>query len=33
MRQVDGQSAGLNGSNPARGVDVCLRLSVLCCPV
>jgi hypothetical protein len=21
------------GSNPARGVDVCLRVSVLCCPV
>jgi hypothetical protein len=21
------------GSNPARGMDVCLRLSVLCCPV
>jgi hypothetical protein len=20
-------------SNPARGMDVCLRLSVLCCPV
>jgi hypothetical protein len=21
------------GSNPARGMDVCLRVSVLCCPV
>jgi hypothetical protein len=21
------------GSNPARGMDVCRRLSVLCCPV
>jgi hypothetical protein len=21
------------GSNPARGMDVCLRFSVLCCPV
>jgi hypothetical protein len=21
------------GSNSARGMDVCLRLSVLCCPV
>jgi hypothetical protein len=24
---------GIAGSNPARGMDVCLRLSVLCCPV
>jgi hypothetical protein len=24
---------GIAGSNPARGTDVCLRLSVLCCPV
>jgi hypothetical protein len=24
---------GIAGSNPASGVDVCLRLSVLCCPV
>jgi hypothetical protein len=23
----------ISGSNPARGVDVCLRVSVLCCPV
>jgi hypothetical protein len=21
------------GSNPSRGMDVCLRVSVLCCPV
>jgi hypothetical protein len=21
------------GSNPSRGMDVCLRFSVLCCPV
>jgi hypothetical protein len=21
------------GSNPARGMDVCLRVSMLCCPV
>jgi hypothetical protein len=25
--------AGIMGSNPARGMDVCPRLSVLCCPV
>jgi hypothetical protein len=24
---------GIAGSNPAWGMDVCLRLSVLCCPV
>jgi hypothetical protein len=24
---------GIADSNPARGMDVCLRLSVLCCPV
>jgi hypothetical protein len=24
---------GIAGSNPFRGVDVCLRFSVLCCPV
>jgi hypothetical protein len=24
---------GITGSNPARGMDVCLRLSVLCSPV
>jgi hypothetical protein len=24
---------GIAGSQPARGMDVCLRLSVLCCPV
>jgi hypothetical protein len=23
----------ISGSNPARGMDVCLRFSVLCCPV
>jgi hypothetical protein len=25
--------AGIVGSNPAQGMDVCPRLSVLCCPV
>jgi hypothetical protein len=25
--------AGIVGSNPAQGMDVCRRLSVLCCPV
>jgi hypothetical protein len=24
---------GIAGSNPAGGMDVCLRVSVLCCPV
>jgi hypothetical protein len=24
---------GIASSSPARGMDVCLRLSVLCCPV
>jgi hypothetical protein len=24
---------GISCSNPARSMDVCLRLSVLCCPV
>jgi hypothetical protein len=24
---------GIARSNPGRGMDVCLRLSVLCCPV
>jgi hypothetical protein len=24
---------GIAGSNPTRGMDVCLRLSVLCCPM
>jgi hypothetical protein len=24
---------GITGLNPARGIDVCLRLSVLCCHV
>jgi hypothetical protein len=24
---------GIAGSNPARGMDVCPRFSVLCCPV
>jgi hypothetical protein len=23
----------ISGSNPARGMDVCPRFSVLCCPV
>jgi hypothetical protein len=26
-------AAGIVGSNPAQGMDVCLRFSVLCCPV
>jgi hypothetical protein len=26
-------NVGMAGSNPARGMDVCLRFSVLCCPV
>jgi hypothetical protein len=25
--------AGIVGSNPTQGTDVCPRLSVLCCPV
>jgi hypothetical protein len=25
--------AGIVGSNPAQGMDVCQRISVLCCPV
>jgi hypothetical protein len=25
--------AGIVGSNPSQGMDVCPRLSVLCCPV
>jgi hypothetical protein len=25
--------AGIVGSNPAQGMDVCLRLSMLCCSV
>jgi hypothetical protein len=25
--------AGIVGSNPVQGMDVCPRLSVLCCPV
>jgi hypothetical protein len=25
--------AGIVGSNPTQGMDVCPRLSVLCCPV
>jgi hypothetical protein len=25
--------AGIVGSNPAQGMDVCPRLSVLCCPI
>jgi hypothetical protein len=25
--------AGIVGSNPAQGMDVCPRLFVLCCPV
>jgi hypothetical protein len=26
-------NTGIVGSNPARGMDVCLRLFCLCCPV
>jgi hypothetical protein len=26
-------NTGIAGSNPAQGMDVCPRLSVLCCPV
>jgi len=29
----DRSNTGLVGSNPARGMDLCLRFSVLCCPV
>jgi hypothetical protein len=29
----DRLNIGIAGSNPARGMDVCLRVSVLCCPV
>jgi len=29
----DRLNTGIVGSNPARGMDVCPRLSVLCCPV
>jgi hypothetical protein len=33
-RAVFGRSnVEITGSNPARGMDVCLRFSVLCCPV
>jgi len=33
-RTVFGHSnAGIVGSNPARGMDMCARFSVLCCPV
>jgi hypothetical protein len=29
----DSLNVEIAGSNPARGMDVCLRVSVLCCPV
>jgi hypothetical protein len=29
----DRLNIGIVGSNPARGMDVCPRFSVLCCPV
>jgi len=29
----DRLNIGITGSNPAWGMDVCLRVSVLCCPV
>jgi hypothetical protein len=33
-RTVFGRSnTGIVGSNPTRGMDVCPRFSVLCCPV
>jgi len=32
-RTVSGHlNTGIVGSNPTRGMDVCLRFSVLCCP-
>jgi hypothetical protein len=30
---LDRSNTGIVGSNPTRHVDVCERLSVLCCPV
>jgi hypothetical protein len=29
----DRSNIGIAGSNPASGMDVCWRVSVLCCPV
>jgi hypothetical protein len=29
----DRSNIGIAASNPAGGMDVCLRISVLCCPV
>jgi len=29
----DRPNIGIAGSNPARGMDICQRFSVLCCPV
>jgi hypothetical protein len=29
----DRSNIGIAGSNPARGMDVCPRFSVLCCPM
>jgi hypothetical protein len=29
----DRQNTGIVGSNPTRGMDVCPRVYVLCCPV
>jgi hypothetical protein len=29
----DRSNIGISGSNPAWGMDVCLRFSALCCPV
>jgi hypothetical protein len=29
----DRSNIKIAGSNPAQGMDVCLRVSVLCCPV
>jgi hypothetical protein len=30
---LDRSDTGIVGSNPVQGMDVCQRLSVLCCPV
>jgi hypothetical protein len=30
---MDNSNTGVMGSNSARGMDVCLRFAVLCCPV
>jgi hypothetical protein len=30
---LDRSEIGMGGSNPVRYIDVCMRFSVLCCPV